>query len=156
MGKYIFVKSLALLMVLSEAKCLGLFVAVSKDEKSEKALPDYKFANKPDVAAIIEEFIKENGTDDKALDGNRWDNFDKDNFWNYKKDDTIATSNYTVISKIIEAGYGANLLNIFKDNNTNRKLFVFRKNDEIMKIKSEQDKINRDNWLARQAENKEI
>lgn len=156
MGKYIFVKSLALLKALSEAKCLGLLISINEDEKSEKGYPDFKFANIPDVAAIVEKFNEDHGKDDKSLDGDSWDNFDKDNFWNYKKEDTIRTSNYTVASKIIEAGYGANLLNIFKDYNTNRKLFIFRKTEDILKIKSEQDKINRDNWLAKQAENKGI
>jgi len=150
MEKYIDVKSLMLLKEIAKANCLGLFIGINKDMKSEAEYPQYRFANKPDISAVVDNFIKEHGIDDRSLDGDIWNDFDREKFWDCDKNKTIFTRNYSIVSKIIEAGYGANLVSVERDFSNRKKLFIFIKNDEILKIKIEQDKISRDNWLAKQ------
>ena len=148
MNEYVYIKSLALLKELSKANCLGLLIGINKDVDSEEGFPEFKFVAKSDVLDVIDKWISENGADDRSLDEDNW------KYYNNDTQETIATRNYIVASKIIEAGYGSCLINIVKDTVNRKKLFIFSKNDAIAEIKAKQDAINRDIWLSKQSENK--
>ncbi len=132
---FITVRSLALLVEISKAKCLGSLVKIEEDKHDPACRPVYKFADNQNVRDVVKQFNETVGTDDRSMDD--WSAFSVAQF--RAKENTIVTRNLRITNKIIESGYGINLCSVFKDRKSNKKTFIFLANDQIKKIKTEGD-----------------
>lgn len=134
---FITVRSLALLVELSKAKCLGSLVRIKEDKHDPACRPVYKFTDNDHVRAVVKQFFDTYGADDRSMDD--WSDFYAAKFYAVEKENTIATRNLRIANKIIEAGYGVNLCGVFKDSKSHKRTFIFLANDEIKRIKAEGD-----------------
>lgn len=135
------VHSIELLKKLCEAKCLGLLMNINH---TDFEYPYFNFAGKPDVLKVIGEFKNEH-IDDRSIDDPAcWKLYEKP----YQGEKLIYTRNYSVVTDVIEKGFGAMLRSV--DIQENRKVFAFVYTREIRNIKLKWDAISKANWLEKQ------
>lgn len=132
-NKIIYVRSLALLRELSEAKCLGSLIRIEEDKFDPACRPVYLFADNENVRAVVKQYIDTYCVDDRSMDD--WTTFYAAKFYAAEKD-TILTRNFKIVDEIINTGYGVNLCNVFYNG---KKTFVFLANDVIKDIKTKGD-----------------
>ena len=144
------VHSLGLLKWLSDYKLMRYLNEITFIEQAGKLYPVFEF----DKCVTVEEAISGfTGADEKLLDKQEWwSNYSDASFKDPGSVKLINTTNYNMISRVIDSGLGAMLVRVQRGH-YGKKVYKFVYDDIIAAIKEEEDVISHQLWSERNANN---